>query len=115
MASRGMTLLLRDVGRRIAEVRTERGWTQDEFAERVEVSVGYLRRIEGGHENLTLGSVAKLAGLLGVDAAELLTVPASREKKRGRPKKGIAKAAESGAEASEAQVGKVQANATRRR
>ena len=83
--------LLRDVGRRIAELRVARGWTQDVFAERAEVSVGYIREIEAGHENLSLTSLVKLSTLLGVTVPDLFIPPASRQVRRGRPPKGLAK------------------------
>lgn len=85
--------LLRDVGRRVAELRAARGWTQEVFAERAEVSVGYVRQVETGRENLTLTSLAKISALLDVDAAELFSAPASRERRRGRPPKRVAAAA----------------------
>ena len=77
--------LLLDVGRRVAELRRARGWTQEKFAERAEVSVGYVREVEGGHENLSLLSLAKIAALLGVTVPDLLVAPASRTVRRGRP------------------------------
>lgn len=44
------TLVMRHVGRRVAERRAAQGWTQEELAERAEVSVGYVRQVEGGGE-----------------------------------------------------------------
>lgn len=87
MPARSPAILLRDVGRRVAELRAVRGWTQEVFAERADVSVGYVRQVEGGRENLTLSSIAKLAGLLGVEAMDLLVPPVSREAQRGRPRR----------------------------
>ena len=85
MPARSPATLTRDVGRRVAELRAVQGWTQEAFAELAQVSVGYVRQVESGRENLTIASLAKLAELLGVDAAELLVPPISRETKRGRP------------------------------
>ncbi len=87
MPEAGPSLLL-DVGRRIAELRVARGWTQDVFAERAEVSPGYIRHVEAGRENLTLTSLVKLATLLGVTVPDLFVPPASRHVRRGRPPKG---------------------------
>lgn len=75
----------RDVGRRIAEIRTASGLTQERFAERASVSLKYVQHVEGGKANLTLASLVKFAGLLGVRTVDLLAVPASREVRRGRP------------------------------
>lgn len=81
----GPNPFLRDVGRRIAELRRTQGQTQERFAERAEVSPGYIRRVEAGLGNLTLTSLAKIAGLLDVTVPDLLVPPASRTVRRGRP------------------------------
>ncbi len=57
--------LLREIGRRVASIRRERGWTQDRLATELAVSVKYVQRIEGGRENLTVRSLVKLADALG--------------------------------------------------
>lgn len=79
--------VLRHVGRRIAELRVARGWTQEEFAERAGVSPGYVRQIEGGRGNITLTTAVRFATLFGVDVSELFVPPASTEVRRGRPAK----------------------------
>lgn len=76
---------VRHVGRRVAELRAELGWTQEQLAEHARVSLKYLQRIEAGRENLTLRSVARLANHLRVPPAELFVPPRSRRPKRGRP------------------------------
>jgi transcriptional regulator with XRE-family HTH domain len=77
---------MRHVGRRVAELRAALGWTQEELAERAEVSVGYVRQVEGGRENLTIVSLVKLATLLGADPGDLFTLPTTQAR-RGRPPK----------------------------
>jgi transcriptional regulator with XRE-family HTH domain len=84
MRYRDAALVMRHVGRRIAELRTERGLTQEQLAERAGVSAGYIRIIEGGRGNLTVHSLVKYATLLDAEPGELLTVPTT-ETKRGRP------------------------------
>lgn len=78
---------MRHVGRRVAELRAARGWTQEQFAERAGVTAGYVRQVEGGRGNLTVASLVKLAALLDVEVTDLFTEPASTETKRGRPRK----------------------------
>ena len=63
--------LRRRVGARIAELRVSRGWTQEQFAERLEVATRYVQSIEGGAENLTIETMAKLANMLRVRVATL--------------------------------------------
>jgi len=77
--------VVRDVGRRVAELRQELGLTQEQFAEDLGVHPRYLARIERGGQNLTLHRLVWLAGHLGVHAAELMVAPRSREVRVGRP------------------------------
>jgi transcriptional regulator with XRE-family HTH domain len=79
--------LVRAVGRRIAELRRAKDWTQEQFAAEAEVLIGYVRRVEGGYENLSLESLEKFATLLGVDVVELLKPPAATETRPGRPRR----------------------------
>lgn len=79
--------VLRDLGRRVAELRTAEGMTQEQLAERAEVTVQYLQRVESGRENLTVKSILRLAELLEVTVIDLFAKPALREAKAGRPKK----------------------------
>ncbi len=64
--------LRRDVGRRVAELRVERGWTQDRLASKLDVGARYLQRIEAGDINLTLDSLLRLAVALRVALVDLL-------------------------------------------
>ncbi len=73
------------VGHRVAELRAARGWTQEVFAERLGLSVQYVRTIENGSENLTLRTLAKLARQLAVRPAVLLHSPTTPPRRRGRP------------------------------
>ena len=80
--------LLQDVGRRVAELRVERGLTQEQLAELADVTTRYVQSIEGGTENLTLETIAKLANLLKVQAIKLFEPPVTKKPRPGRPKKG---------------------------
>lgn len=80
------------VGRRVAQLRRTRGWTQERMAERLDCTVQWLSRIEGGGENVTIDTLVTLANVLGVGAVELLTADEGDDLKRkvrpkGRPKK----------------------------
>jgi transcriptional regulator with XRE-family HTH domain len=80
--------LLDRLGRRIAELRRGRPWTQEQFAEKLDVTVGYVQRVERGTENLTVASLARIATLLRVEVVELFAQPAGRGRRRpGRPKR----------------------------
>ena len=79
--------LLRSIGRRIAELRTAHGLTQEALAAHLDVSPGYIRQVEGGGKNLSVRSLAAFADAVGAPVAELFAAPSSREVKRGRPKR----------------------------
>lgn len=79
--------LLEDVGRKVAELRAERGLTQEQLAEQADVSARYVQSIEGGTENLTLETIAKLANLLKVPVIKLFEAPVTKKPRPGRPKK----------------------------
>ncbi len=77
--------VLRDLGRRIAELRKAGGLTQAELAELADVSVKYVQRVEAGRENLTVRSLVWLANLLGTATPGLFKLPRSRKVRTGRP------------------------------
>ncbi len=58
-------ILVRKVGRRIAELRRKAGLTQEALAEELGVGWRYVSRAERG-ENLTLQTMAKIANVFGV-------------------------------------------------
>lgn len=79
---------LRDLGRRVAELRVAMGLTQEAFAEMMmNVSTKYLQRIEAGRENLTVESLVVLASKFRVPVRDLFDPPASRAVRLGRPPK----------------------------
>ncbi len=77
--------VLRDLGRRIAELRAQNAQTQEQLSEKLNVSLQYLQRIEMGRENLTVRSLTRLAEVLGVPLKDLFIEPQSREVRIGRP------------------------------
>lgn len=79
--------LIRDVGRRIAELRAEAGLTQEALAERLGLTPRYVQMLEAGDANPPIRSLAELAQALGVELRELFEEPASREVRVGRPPK----------------------------
>ncbi len=61
-----------DIGTRIRDVRRERGWTQDEFAQRVGVSRSAVAQWETGRAGQVIGNLTRIAEVLGV-GVEYLT------------------------------------------
>lgn len=63
------------IGARIAEIRHKKGMTQDQLAERMEISPKYLSSIERGKENPTLNTLINLARCLNVDLGVIFSFP----------------------------------------
>jgi transcriptional regulator with XRE-family HTH domain len=59
-------------GRRVRELRLERKWTQDEFADISGFHRAYVGTVERGETNVTLKNLQILAKALRVKMAELL-------------------------------------------
>ena len=85
--------LVRDVGRRVAEIRRERGLTQQALATKLRASTQWLQQIEYG-SNLTLFSLARLANVLDVSLEGFFVRPQadSYVVRPGRPPKETARA-----------------------
>ena len=60
------------VGRNVQRLRTEKGWSQEEFADEVGIHRTYVSGVERGVRNPSITMVAKLAAALGVHPADLL-------------------------------------------
>jgi transcriptional regulator with XRE-family HTH domain len=60
-------------GARIRQLRTDRGWSQEELADRAGLDRTYVGAIERGEQNLSLVNIEKLATTLGVSLAELFS------------------------------------------
>ena len=79
MRSHDIDDTVRNVGRRVAELRAKARLTQEEQAERLGFTLKYLQRIEGGGENLTVRSLVKIGGAFGVPVTELFRKPRTRQ------------------------------------
>jgi len=78
--------VLRDLGRKVAELRRRGALTQEQLAEALDVTVQYLQRVEAGRENLTVRSLVRLGQHLGVGPGELFGTPLTRKSRPGRPR-----------------------------
>jgi transcriptional regulator with XRE-family HTH domain len=63
---------LKMLGRRIAELRREKGLTQEALAEAMGVSRNHIADIELGARNTGIWSLLLIARALSIDAADLL-------------------------------------------
>ena len=62
-------------GKRLRQARLAAGITQAEMAERSGVHIQYVSRVELGQRNLTLGTMTKLAAVVGRSVSDLLREP----------------------------------------
>ena len=64
-----------DLGARIRELRTERGWSLDEAASRTGLSRSSLYKVEKGKMSPTFDALRKLADGFGIALQQLLVAP----------------------------------------
>ena len=85
--------VVKSVGRRIAELRRDRGLTQEQLATTLGVTAQWVSTVERG-TNLTVYTLVKLANVFRVPPAKLFVTPRpdSRTIKPGRPKMAPARA-----------------------
>ena len=62
-----------DLGRRIRKQRTQRGWTQEALAERVNVSTSFVGHVERGTRKASLETLVAMANVLDVSLDYLLS------------------------------------------
>jgi transcriptional regulator with XRE-family HTH domain len=58
-------------GSRVRRLRTERGLSQEAFADLAQLHRTYIGAIERGEQNLSLQNIERLAATLGISLAEL--------------------------------------------
>ena len=63
---------LEQLGRRIAELRKEKGWTQEEFSEKMSVKRSALARIEVGSINTTILNLKKISDALKIPIQKII-------------------------------------------
>jgi len=62
----------REIGRRIAQARSEHGWSQEDLAYRTGLAVKTISRMENGHNEPRGATARVLADNLGLPIADLL-------------------------------------------
>ncbi len=58
-------------GSRLRQLRTERGWSQEAFADLAGLHRTYIGHVERGEQNISLQNIERIAATLGVSLAEL--------------------------------------------
>ena len=86
--------VLRALGQRIRELRTEQGYSQEAFADKCGVHRTFMGTVERGESNLSFENILKVATTLGVTLSALFsdiegkarTLTAKSVKPKSRPK-----------------------------
>ena len=78
--------LLHALGRRVAQARTDRGWTQEQLAEAIGIEPVSLSRLETGDRALSLTTLGAIADALGLGLGHLVGVEADLPKPGLDPK-----------------------------
>lgn len=77
--------VLRNIGRRLAELRADCGVTQDRLAERLSISTRYVQNVEAGRVNVSVRALVEWANALDTPLAALLEAPQTMRARPGRP------------------------------
>lgn len=65
---------IKDTGEKLRELRTRKGWTQENVAEMLEMSVSNYSNIEQGKTQVSIPKLAQIAKKLEYDFFELITL-----------------------------------------
>ena len=60
------------IGRRVKELRLQKGFSQEALAEQIDMSVSYISRIETAKKQASLEALVRIANVLGVTMDHLL-------------------------------------------
>lgn len=60
-------------GRRLRELRLEKGWSQETLANLAEIDRTYIPGIESGKRNVSLVVIEKLANVFGINISQLFS------------------------------------------
>ena len=70
--SRSFDHYLKGFGQRVSAMRRERGWTQQELANRAGLDRTYLSTVEQGRQNLTMGAAFRIASAFDAPLSQLM-------------------------------------------
>lgn len=60
------------IGQRIKKARKEKELTQEQLAEKIDVSIAFLSRIERGSSHINLKRLSQICEILGITEGEIL-------------------------------------------
>ena len=84
MGSRAISQGLIKLGERIRKRRQELHWSQEKLAEKADISLNTVSRVEGGQSDMSIEVFRKLVQALGINANELLVEFESTQEEKGQ-------------------------------
>jgi methanogenic corrinoid protein MtbC1/DNA-binding XRE family transcriptional regulator len=65
---------LKELGRRVRDLRQKAGWTQEQLAKATRLTRAYIVAVEGGKQNVSMDVVIRVANALGVAPDQFLSM-----------------------------------------
>ena len=69
------------IGERLKRARKEKHFTQEQLAEKLDVSIAFLSRIERGSSQVNLKRLSQICEILGITEGEILNGASSKSSK----------------------------------
>ena len=60
------------IGERLKNARTDKGLTQEKLAEKLDVSIAFLSRVERGSSHISLKRLSQICDILGISEGSIL-------------------------------------------
>lgn len=64
-------MIAKQIGERLRAYRNQKGWSQEELAERAGFHPTYIGQLERGEKNATIESISRVSGALGIPLSVL--------------------------------------------
>lgn len=61
------------IGERLKKARIEKGYTQEQLAEKIDISVAFLSRVERGNSKINLNRLNQICDLLDISEGDVLS------------------------------------------
>jgi len=61
-----------NIGRKVRQERLKQGWTQEELAEKTDMSASFIGQLERGVKVVSIDTLERLSRVLGLKSAEFL-------------------------------------------
>ena len=69
------------IGERLKRARKEKDFTQEQLAEKLDVSIAFLSRVERGSSQINLKRLSQICEILGITEGEILNGASSKSAK----------------------------------